>query len=140
MNLDGLKRETEKRLARIETRLAFYALKDDSRGLDRLRYRRLSSVDVGKYLQPGERIDLHRSMMPPDETGWHEAPRIFHWEEWTTLAVEHLGDCVRVLVHGYGNLPIPRGDFVRAVLTGHVRAPLNAAAEPTVAGSTCSGS
>ncbi len=141
MNLDGLKRETEKRLARIEAKLAFYALKADARALDRLRYRRLSSVDVDKYLQPGERIELHRSMMPPDETGWHEAPRLFHWDEWTTLTVQHIGDCVRVLVPGYGGMPVPRGEFVWAVFRGHVRAPLNAAAEPAVGGNpTCSGS
>jgi hypothetical protein len=140
MNLDGLKRDVERRLARIEAKLAFYALKDDARGLDRRRYGCLSGLHVEKYVQRGDSVVLHRSLMPPDERGLGAtAPvRRFHWDEWTTVAIDGIGDCVRVLVPGYGGMPIPRGEFVQAVLSGHVRAP--AASVVTAEDASCSDS
>lgn len=136
MNLDGLRRAAERaihRPERIEREDAVYALAGKLDLIARRHYVRLSSVNISRHLQPGETVELHRSLLPPDEPSYTQVPgRKFDWSLWTALQIEHIGDCVRVLVPKYGRLSIPCGDFVRAVMQGNVRAPVNTPPDPGV--------
>lgn len=118
MNLAGLRKDAERRLRRIERDLALIALAGDTWGLDRRRFSRLQSVPVAEYLQPNEEVELHRSMLPVSRDSYVRPAGTF-----CRLTVDRVGDCVGFWVPAFGNMALPAGDFVRAVLLGHVREP-----------------
>lgn len=122
MNLDGLRREAQRRLGRIERAVTFDVLAADQRRADRRRDRCLSKIDVSAYLHPGEVVRLHRSLLPQkDDRYWGGSSGAnLRWAEWTPLVVDRIGDCVRLFVPGHGSMAWPAGDFVRGVLAGHV--------------------
>ena len=122
MNLTGLVKAAERRLKRVERSLAFDLLRGDERGADKRRYRVFSKVLVAEYIADGEEVELHRSVMPQKNSWETGAP--YPYDEWTRLLVDRVGpDCVRVFLPLRGSHPIPVGDFVRAVVRGHIREP-----------------
>ena len=126
MNLAELVKVAEKRLKRIEPRLTFDLLAGDERKADKRRYRSFSKVPVADYVEPGDDVEFHRSLMPEDQHWYGDAApaQVFYWNDWTLLPIDSIGpDCVRVLMPGRGSHPIPVGDFVRAVVRGHIREP-----------------
>ena len=142
MNLSALVKAAERRLKRIERTLAFDLLRGDERRADKRRYRQYAKVAVGDYVAAGEEIELHRSVLYwKSAYNWDdESPST--WNEWTCVPVDRIGpDCVRVFLPRRGSHPIPVGDFVRAVVRGHVREPVNTTPTTGVEGcSPCSSS
>jgi hypothetical protein len=133
MNLDGLRKEGERRLRRTERNQAMYALAGKHDVLERHRFVRLARIDLASYLQVGDQIELHRSLLPADERdyGGTAPARTFGWKLWTVVPVERIGpDCLRILLPRYGSMPIPASDFVRAVMVGNARAPSPGGHEP----------
>lgn len=124
MILADLIKDAARRLKRIERTLAFDLLRGDDWRADRRRYRAFSKVPVADYIRAGEEVELHRSVMPQKNTWEDGAP--YPWPEWSRLTVDRIGpDCVRVFVPLRGSRPMPLGDFVRGVVRGHIREPLN---------------
>lgn len=128
MNLDGLKREAERRLKRIERSVTLDLLGGNLDRVEKRRYARLASVDVARYLQPGETVELHRRLFPARDDRYYavsteQRRRLARLGTWTPCRVDTIGSCVRLLVPGHGSTPWPTGDFVRAVMAGHVRPP-----------------
>lgn len=132
MKLGELIKAAERRLKRVERTLAFDLLRGDNFGADKRRYRAYEQVSVGEYIATGEEVEFHRSLLPKDNP-WYGATapsQTFHWNDWTRLTVDRIGpDCVRVLLPGRGSHPMPVGDFVRAVVRGHIREPISAGPE-----------
>lgn len=133
MNIDGLKRDVERRLKRIERAVALDLLAGRLDAADERRFRCLSKIDVSLYLQPGQRVELHRTLFPTRDDRYLQdgiERRCLRWAEWTLCRVDRLGPCVRLLVPGQGSQPWPTADFMLAVLIGHVRYPAGAKATP----------
>lgn len=126
MNFTDLIKVAEKRLKRIELSLAFDVLAVDMKKVDKRRYRSYAKIRVSEYLADGEEIEVHCSVMPQKNSWEDGAP--YPWPEWLCLKVDRVGpDCVRFFVPLRGSHPMPVGDFVRAVVMGHIREPVNTA-------------
>ena len=128
MRLADLIKVAERRLKGIERTLAFDLLRGDDWGADRRRYRSYSKISVSDYITAGEEVEFHRSLMPKSDRwlGATSPGQTFTWHEWTRLTVDKVGpDCVRVLMPRRGSHPMPVGDFVRAVVRGHIREPVS---------------
>lgn len=127
MNLAELKEVAEQRLARAlsERALAMLALSGETQKFERMRYLMLCEVPLGEYIRPGDVVELHVSCMP--SAGYHEPA--YDWKDWSRLTVARVGDCVGFWLKGHGDMSVPAGDFVLAVLHDQVRSPQSDAAE-----------
>lgn len=130
MRLADLITAAEQSLKPIEQELAFELLAENERAADVQRYAAFEALAVANYIAPGDEIEFHRSLLPKDEH-WYGATapsQTFYWKDWNRLTVHRIGpDCVRVFLPGRGSYPMPVGDFVRAVVLGHIREPVNTA-------------
>lgn len=129
MNLDDLKRDATHRLKRIERAVALDLLGGNLTRAETRRFRCLQKLDASVYLHPGERIELHRRLLPERDDrylgGARFEKRILRWALWTPCRVDTFtGTCVRLLVPGWGSQPWTTTDFVCAVLDGYVRPPV----------------
>lgn len=133
MNLDGLKRDAERRLKRIERAVALDVLSGNLDRAEKRRFRCLMRLDVALYLQTGELVEMHQKLFPARDDRYLSGGierRFLRWQEWTLCRVDTIGLGVRLLVPGQGRMLWVSADFIRAALTGHVRPPAGAEATP----------